>query len=221
MSDNPTLKQLVIADLPPGFVRALYERIAHIYSQTFAHVSSDPELGEDQSKYVLGHYRRGCAETVLLRTAIEHGLKAKVIQPDSGGCKHVKISSGHFSFTMCHVLTPAGFPQHSDYREQSSKINQHIAQGDLFPIESKPNKEEFYGIFVHSEQVGKKDAFGSLYIGFPSPISERWIEEPTDFKDIIDIQQKIFQGQDDPHAAIQKSDPQWKNSISKNKTSEQ
>ena len=54
---------------------------------------NDPALGEDQANYVFGYYRRGRAETVLMNTAAEHGLKVKMVQPENGGCKHVYVTT--------------------------------------------------------------------------------------------------------------------------------
>lgn len=208
---TPTLKQLLIADLPPGFVRALLERIENIYPESYTSMFNNPSLCDEQAKYVLGHYRRGLAETVLMNTAAEHGLKVRLKQPENGGCKHVYVTAGRFGFVMCHVPTSGGLPKPSDSREQSSKINEHISQGNLFPVDSEPSDEEFYGVFVHTEQTGKKDIFKSLCIGFPTPEFDDWIEEPIDLQDIIDIQQRLFQNQEDAHAQIQKPEPMWKN----------
>ena len=211
-TNAPTLKQLLLADLPPGFVRALFERIENIYPKSYTSMFNDSSLGDEQANYVLGYYRRGLGEAVFINTAVEHGLKVKMVQPENGGCKHVYVTAGRFGFTMCHVSTSGGFPKPSDSREQSSKINEHISQIDLFPVVSEPKKEEFYGVFVHTEQTGKKDIFKSLCIGFPNPEFDDWVEDPIDLQDIIDIQQRLFQAHEDLHEQIQKSDPAWKKS---------
>lgn len=200
------LKELLIDDLPPGFVRSLFERIRGIYPDSHSHMINDPNLGEDQAYYALGYYRRALAETILMRKAAEHGLKVEVIKPENGGCKCVYVASQRFGFTMCHVPNAGAFPQTSDTREQSSKINEHIAQADLFPIESTPRKE-LYGIFVHTEQPGQKDSFQSLHIGFPDHNFVDWIGEPIDVQDIVDIQERIFQEKEDLHAQIQNPNP--------------
>lgn len=221
MNNTPTLEQLVIASLPPGFVTALLAWIEKIYPESCASIFNDPMLGEQQANYVLGFYRRGLAETVFMNTAAEHGLQVRFVQPDNGGCKHVFVSAGRFGFTMCHVPTSGGFPQHSDAREQSSKINELISQGKLFPEESEPeNNEDIYGIFVHTERAGDKGVFRSLSLGFPNPEFDDWVEEPINLQDIVDIQRRLFQDQDDPHAKIQKSDPVWK-SNRKSKTDDE
>lgn len=209
---SPTLKQLLIHDLPPGFVRALLERIENIYPESHAAMFNDPSLGEEQAKYVLGYYRRALAETELTNTAVEHGLNVKLIQPENGGCKHVYVSAGRFGFTICHVETSGGFPKYSDSREQSAKINEHISQIELFPVVSEQAADEafFNGVLVHTEQPGRKDAFKSLHIGFPTPEFDNWVDEPINLQDILDIQQRLFQSHEDIHAAIQDTTPTWK-----------
>lgn len=211
-SQPPTLKQLLIQDLPPGFVRALLERIENIYPESHANMFNDPLLGEEQAKYALGYYRRALAETVLTNAAVEHGLNVKLIQPESGGCKHVYVSAGRFGFTICHVETSGGFPKYSDSREQSAKINEHISQIELFPVVSDQvtGGEIFNGVLVHTEKPGSKDAFKSLHIGFPTPKFDAWVDEPINLQDILNIQQRLFQRHEDIHAAIQNTTPTWK-----------
>jgi hypothetical protein len=210
MNPAPALKQLLIHDLPPGFVRALLERVANIYPDSYAAMFNDPSLGSDQAKYALGYYRRAQAETVLMNTAAEHGLEVKSIQPESGGVKQIYVSVGRFGFTMCHVDTAAGFPKFSDTREQSSKINEHISQIELFPVDTNPSNDEYFGVLVHTEQNRSKDAFGSLYLGFPNPDFTDWIDDPINFLDILDIQQRLFQSPNDLHATLQDTTPVWK-----------
>lgn len=217
--DRRTLKELLVTELPPGFTRSLHARMEQIYPETYASVFNDPDLGEEQANYLLGYYRRANAETILMRTAAEHGLFVKTIQPDSGGCKCIYIASGMFGFTMCHVTTAGGFPQFSDTREQSAKINEYVAQGDLF-IQEDPNgnQKKIYGIFVHTEQPGNKDSFKSLHIGFPTPEFDDWLEEPIDVRDIVDIQERRFRKEKDLHEQIQNPKPVWKKNNKKVKS---
>lgn len=76
-TEEMTLKQLLIQDLNPEFVNALLQRMQSLYPETHAAMTNDPNLGEEQANYVLGHYRRGSAETILMRTAAEFGLTPK------------------------------------------------------------------------------------------------------------------------------------------------
>lgn len=211
MKENShTLKQLLVNDLPPRFTRALLEGIEKIYPESYAAMHNDPLLGEHQANYVLGFYRRGLAETVFMNTAVDNGLEVDMVQPENGGCKHVFISSHNFGLAICHVPTRGGFPQHSDCREQSSKINENLQQQSLFPIVKPEIDNRLYGILVHTEAAGNKDTFGSLCIGFPNTDFDDWLEDPIDIQDIKDMQQQLFQEQEDLHEQVQKVDPIWK-----------
>lgn len=215
MSSSPLLKQLLIDDLPPAFIRVLLERIEQIYPESYMSMLNNPSLGEEQANYVLGYYRRALGESVLQNTAAEHGLSIQLVQPDNGGCKHIYISTEKFGFSMCHVSKSGGFPKHSDSREQSSKINEHLSQGSLFPIESTTNNQKFYGVLVHTEHSGKKDSFQSLCVGFPNRDFDDWIEEPINLHDLMDIQHRLFKNHDDLHAQIQNPTPVWKHNTDK------
>ncbi len=209
MSDL-TLKQLLVAELPPGFVRAILAKFENIYHDTYEAISKDSALGDKQAAYVLGYYRRGVVETAFMNLSSEHGLQVDEIQPSNGGCKHIRISTEHFYFVICHVQSSGGFPRHSDNREQSSSINRYLSQIDFFPYDFHVDGKEFYGIFVHTEQLGNKDIFDSLYVGFPDIRFESWVEEPVDLQEIRDLQQRQFQAQDDLQAQVQNAVPTWK-----------
>lgn len=220
-TENITLKQLLIQDLNPGFVNVLLQRMQSLYPEAHSAMFNDPNLGEEQANYVLGHYRRGCAESILMRTAAEFGLHPKIVQPEGGGCKHVYVSVGRFGLVMCHVTGPDAFPQHSANREQSAQVNEFISQMSLLAEATAPEPEEFYGIIVHTEVQGKKDTFGSLKLGFPNPEFEGWQDEPVCLQDIHDIQQSLFQPQDDLQAQIQNPKPLWKTEKNDNAVNEE
>ena len=211
MSDlQLSLKQQLVKDLNPKFVEALIERTKEIYPKSFDAVDEDPNLADEQARYVLGYLRRGYAETVLLRTAVEFGMKPKLVQPEGGGCKHVYVSSGMFGLVMCHVPSPDAFPKHSSTREQSSQVNEFISQLTLLPEAIAPEPEEFYGIIIHSECLGQKKLFGSIKIGFPNTDFEGWEEEPICLQEICQIQQKLIGPTYDLQAQIQNPQPKWK-----------
>lgn len=212
MEPSSTLSQMLADTLPPGFISSLLDRLSGVYSDSHSAMINDPALGDNQARYVLGYYRRGACETVFERTAAEFGLIAKEISPETGGCSHIQVSNDTFDFSMCHVQANAGFPKHSDNREQSSQINSHMPQGDLFPINVSPTDCKLYGVFVHTEQLGNKAQFQSVCIGFPNTNFDDWIYEPIDLRDIQDIQIRQYQENIDSHATIQNSDPKWKTS---------
>ena len=218
-SSNQTLKEMLIDNLPPDFVKELIERTESIYADSYAAMVNDPELGEEQAKYVLGHYRRGRSETLLQRAAINHGLKHESVQPEGGGCTHISVYVGPFELVMCHVPSRDAFPQHSDDRKQSSKVNQCIAQMSLIFEPVIPEKGEFYGIIIHAEVSGKKDQFGSIQIGFPNHEGIGWEEEPICLIEVSEIQAKKYQKQENiqGQVQVQEAKPKWKPNVNADK----
>jgi hypothetical protein len=188
-----TLEQLLAVDLPPLFVRELLDTAPNLY------------YGTAEADYLLGHVRRALFETKVRNLGVEHGLTVTMESPEKGGCQHVRLSVGRFTFTVCHVAAYDGFPVHSESREQYSEINQHLAQGQLFPVESQPKSEQIYGVIVHA---GIRDDFRGISIGFPNNKFTDWVQRPTDLRNIADMQ--MYQPQQDTRKQIQSTEPKWK-----------
>ncbi len=216
MSDRDvSLKELIAQQLPPGFVKGLIDGIGNIYPMSCQTMASDTNLGEEQASYTLGYYRRGCAETLFSRMAAQYGMRQASVQPENGGCTHVCVSVGDFSLVLCHVQGINTFPQHSDNREQSAKINEHLSQGDMFPNElkeasSENKRKRIFGVIIHSENGSAKDALGSIKIGFPNPDFDAWIEEPICLVEISDLQDRKYQKTTDLQAQVQEAMPKWR-----------
>ena len=219
------LDDLLADDLPPDFVRALLDRTPDVYKSAYDAVHNNPDLGTDEADYVLGHERRGEFETMLRNTAVEHGLtvqmeRSRDEEDREHGCKHVGVFAGRFHFTACHVISPNAFPRHSQGREQYSKINEHAAQGNLFPVPSYPKDTNLYGVIVHTEQHGRKDKLRSIAIGFPNSEFNGWIQRPSYLSDILTIQQPRYQKIRDLQSVVQKDSPMWKGSDANEKGNE-
>ena len=200
---NPILKEMLIEDLPPRFVTELIGSMESIYPTSHATMEQDHELGEEQAKTVLGHYRRGLAETQFERIAIKHGLTNELIQPAGGGCKHVSVQAGRFRLDMCHVPSQDAFPQDSDDRKQSSKVNKFIPQLSLFEEQVAPDSRKIFGVIIHSEVPGEKNKLGSIKIGIPNHDWDGWVEEPLSMYELSEIQNKQNQEEEDLQGKIQ------------------
>lgn len=209
-SQHQTLKQMLIEDLVPGFVNELILGMEPIYPDSYAAMMQDPNLGDEQAKTALGHFRRARAETLLYRAAGNHGLKPIDVQPKNGGCSHVGFTAGRFELVMCHVTSRDAFPKHSIDREQSAQVNQCLSQLSLLNEPVMPLRGEFFGIITHTEIAGRKDQFGSIKIGFPNHQFDGWVEEPICLQEIRDIQSRMFQKEIDLQAQIQNPKPAWK-----------
>lgn len=211
MTDHsPTLSQILVTDLPPGFVRSLIARFPLIYNDAYAAVYNNPDYGKPEADYLLGHYRRALAEATLRNHGVEHRLKVRMEKSEHGGCEHVRVVAGRLSLTICHITSQGAFPRYSHSREQYSLINQHLSQRQLFPVDSEPRNADLYGIILHTEIPGQKDKFKSLSVGFPNHEFNAWVQEPIDLLDISDIQSRKFQKQEDLQRQVQDTNPKWK-----------
>ena len=212
---NQTLKDMLAADLPLAFVRTLLGRASAVYREAHAAVQRNPDLGEPESQYLLGHQRRAHFEAMLRESAVLHRLPFSMERPkdDQGyshGFYHVRVTVGRFAFTECHVQSPGAFPKFSRSREQYSQINEHAAQGNLFPVCSNPKEAELYGIIVHTERRNRKSEIQSLSIGFPDPEFKAWIQNPVSLYDIEKLQTALLHEVGEVEARTQDPRPRWK-----------
>jgi hypothetical protein len=205
------LFDLLLGELPPGFVQGLVDRMPMIYTEAHTSVTNDSRFGEPEARYMLGHTRRALVEYALRELAASHRMEVAIRRTEgAGGPEHVVVSAGKFCFTACHVPTAGSFPKESRHREQYSLINEHIAQGQLFPVESRPAKTSIYGVIVHSEAIRDKGNLGSLQIGFPNERFTDWVEEPIVVVDLADTQRRLYAKQDDLQSQRQAPTPKWK-----------
>lgn len=202
------LFDLLVSDLPFGFSKSLLDRVPLVYAEAFDSVTHDPRFGEPEARYMHGHTRRAIMEATLRELATDGGLKVEMRRADGvGGPEHVMIQAGRFCFTACHLSTTNGFPKESRHREQYSTINEHVAQGDLFPMPSEPNEADIYGVIIHCEVVGDKGKVGTLSIGFPNKKCDDWIEEPIALVDLVDAQDRLRSKRDESQGS---AEPKWK-----------
>ncbi|CAA6825055.1 MAG: Unknown protein [uncultured Thiotrichaceae bacterium] len=205
-----SLKELLITDLPPAFVRKLMKELDVAYSSASSKVNDDPDIGETEAAYLLGHYRRSICETTFRTLSEEQGLIAKTITPETGGCRHVQVSTSNFNISLCHVRNPMEFPSFSQARQQNSEINELISQQQLFASEVRSLNDKAYVVIVHSEYSGKPSEFGYASIGFPNTKFTDWIDQPVDLLDIMDVQALRFQKPEGIQNEVQHAIPKWK-----------
>jgi len=220
MTNNATLGQLLVSDIPPALVRRLLEVLPGVYADADAQVHEDPQLGEPEARYLLGHRRRALFETQFRDIAISTGLRVAMHAPSNGGCEHVQIMCGRFRLIACHVPSPGAFPQHSDSREQYAGINEHISQADWLAMTSEPGEEALFGVLTHTSERHDQSRFRSAQIGFPNTGFTAWVEQPVDLLDLHDMQVAAYQASEDPQARNQDAKPTWKRSADQNQGTE-
>lgn len=211
MKENATLAQLLLADIPPALVRQILKVLPTVYINAYDQVFGDPQLGEPEAKYLLGHRRRALFETQFRSIAIDCGLRFVMHSPANGGCEHVQIICGRFRLITCHVQSPGAFPQHSDCREQYAGVNEHISQADWLAVHSEPGEEALFGVLTHASDRHNPRRFRSAQIGFPDTAFETWVDKPIDLLDLRDMQIAAYQASDDPQGRNQDAQPKWKN----------
>ena len=113
-SRNRTLQEMLVADLPPGFVRTLLDEAPAVYREAHAVVQGNPSLGDPEAQYLLGHQRRAHFEAMLRDAAVLHGVeftmeRSKDDDGHSYGFQHVRVTASRFAFTACHVQSPERF----------------------------------------------------------------------------------------------------------------
>ena len=210
MKENATLAQLLLADIPPALVRQILEVLPTVYNNAHDQVFEDPQLGEPEAKYLLGHRRRALFETQFRAIAIGCGLRVAMHTPANGGCEHVQVVCGRFRLITCHVQSPGAFPQHSDCREQYAGVNEHISQIDWLAVPSEPGEEALFGVLTHASDRHDARTFRSAQIGIPDPAFETWVDRPTDLLDLRDMQIATYQASDDLQLKNQDAEPKWK-----------
>ena len=202
------LIDLLAADLPYGFAHSLVGRIPLVYAESYHSVTQDPRCGDPEARYLHGHVRRALIEATLREEATLAGMTVAMRRADGvGGPEHVMVSIGRFCFTACHLPSLSSFPRESKHREQYSALNEHIAQGQLFPLRAAPDTADIYGVVVHCEVPGNKEKVATLCIGFPNENCDDWIDEPIPLIDIADMQEQRRNASD---ATDESARPTWK-----------
>lgn len=207
---NDTLRDLLVADLPPTFVIKLMAAAPKVYAEAKAHCKNDPLLGDAERAYIEPHYRRALFERKMMEVALDSGLKATTERATSGAAQYNVVRVGRFLMTSSKTSSRNSVPRSCGFREQYSDVNEHIDQCLLFPVPSKPTSESLYCIVIHGTSIEDHGAFGYCCFAFPNQDGTAWAQEPIDVADIRDLQQVRYQKPIDERAEIQSAEPKLK-----------
>ncbi|MEO0437314.1 MAG: hypothetical protein AAF098_10435 [Pseudomonadota bacterium] len=213
MPRNEFLTDMLAADLPSRFIAKLLSELPIIYAEAFARAYDDPSWGKREGDYMLGHTRRSLYEQASRAAAEASGIRVQQHIPKRGNVSHVRVLAGRFVLVGSHVATPGGFPVHSDCRKQFAEINQHLEQGDLFTIESKPGEHSLYAFITHTSVPGAPNQFRSAQVGFPNTSFDGWLQDPIDLRDILDAQTQLENSIDQNTLQSTVPMPVWKSNI--------
>lgn len=210
MKANDSLREILIADVPPAFISRFLEAAQWAYREAWAQVDGNPLYAEEGRDQLLPHLRRVLLEAKLKGVALDSGLRAEPEPVTSGAHKYVAVRAGRLVMTCSKTAGPNAVPRACEFRAQYADINEHIDQQNLFPVVSTPGQESLYCIIIHGPSAFKKDQIGFCCFGFPSQDLNKWAQEPIALADIRDYQQQRYQKMADERAAIQVLEPKLK-----------
>lgn len=205
-----TLREIVIEDLPPALVTRLLERAPWVYREARDQVENGLGLDGPERAYAEPHIRRALFEKVLKEAALDCGLRPTTERVSAGGAQYTAIRAGRILLTGSKTNGREGVPRACGFRGQYSQINEHVSQGELFPVPSAPGEAALYAIITHGPKPGAPGEIGFLRIGFPAEDMSDWADSPIDLTDIQDYQRQRFQKVEDERAAIQTVEPKLK-----------
>lgn len=207
---NDSLREILIADLPPAFVTRFLEAATWAYREAWERVKNETLVTDDGRQQMLPHWRRVLLEAKLQSIALDSGLRAESEAVSSGAHKYVAVRAGRLVMTCSKTTGQNAVPRSCDFREQYSDVNEHVDQQSLFPVSSIPGRESLYCIIIHGPTAENKGDLGFCCFGFPSRDMQKWADEPIALADIRDYQQSRYQKIEDDRAQIQPIEPKLK-----------
>lgn len=207
---NDSLREILIADLPPAFVNRFQEATVWAYREAWERVKNDTLITDDGRQQLLPHLRRVLLEAKLQGIALDSGVRAESESVTSGAHKYVAVRVGRLVMTCSKTTGRNAVPRSCDFRDQYSDINEHIDQQSLFPVASTPGCESLYCIIIHGPTEQNNGELGFCCFGFPSPDMQKWTQEPIALADIRDYQLTRYQKTEDDRAQIQPVEPKLK-----------
>lgn len=220
---NDSLREILIADVPPAFVSRVLNDAQWVYKEARARVENDPLLGKAERDYMEPHYRRALLERKMIDAGLDSGLIATSERVTSGAATYNIVRAGRIIFTCSKTQSRNIVTRACVFREQYADINEHVDQQQLFPVNSAPIKAALYCIIIHGENIDKPGELGYCCFAFPQKKNDKWAwaQEPIDLVDICDYQQARYQKHADERANIQIVEPRFKPKFGEGSASEE
>lgn len=221
---NDSLREILIADVPPAFVARVLNDAQWVYKEARAHVKNDPLLGEAERAYMEPHYRRALFERKMMDAGLDSGLVATPERVTSGAATYNLVRAGRLLLTCSKTPSRNVVTRACVFREQFADVNEHIDQQQLFPVNSTPGDASLYCIIIHGQSIEKPGELGYCCFAFPQKKRDDkwvWAQEPVDLADIRDYQQTRYQKRADERAEIQVVEPKLKPKFSEGSASEE
>lgn len=218
---NESLRNILLTDIPPAFVKRLINDAGWVYKEARARVENDPLLGDPERAYLEPHIRRALFERKLVEAGLDTGMVATTECVTSGSAQYNLVRAGRLLLTCSKTTSRKVVPRSCAFRGQYSYINEHIAQRQLFPVPSMPSQASLYCIIIHGPSLETPGELGYCCFAFPSHEGEKWVQEPIDLLDIRDYQQTRYQKNLDDRAQIQTVEPKLKPKFDEGSNSEE
>ncbi len=210
---NDSLREILIADIPPAFVTRVLKDAEWVYKEARAHVENDPLLDDAQRAYLEPHYRRSLFEVRMKDAGLDTSLVATTEHVTSGAATYNMVRAGRLLLTCSKTAGRNVVPRACEFRDQYADVNEHIDQTQLFAVDSNPGAASLYCIIIHGPSDINPGELGYCCFAFPKKTQDEkwvWAQEPIDLADIRDYQQTRYQKQADERAVIQDVEPKLK-----------
>lgn len=217
---NDSLRDILVSDLPPSFVRRLIDAARWTYLEAHAQMEGHSLYGEPECEYLEPHVRRALFEAKLAEIALDSGLKVTTERVASGAAQYRLVRAGRLQLTGSKTTSRNVVPRRCVFRRQYADINEHINQQQLFPVPSDPDVASLYCMIIHGASVERPGELGYCCFAFPTQQGDRWAQEPIDLEDIRDYQATRYSKVPDERAQIQVVEPKLKPGLGNDAESE-
>ena len=131
---NDSLREILVADVPPAFVIRLLAAAEWVYREAHDAIRNNTMLGDAERAYLEPHLRRALFESKMAEVALDSGLKSVTERAVSGAAQYNTIRAGRLLLTSSKTSGRYVVPRACGFRGQYSDINAHIDQLQLFPV---------------------------------------------------------------------------------------
>jgi hypothetical protein len=186
MADSvEALTEMLIDEVPVGFVSGLVERTPLVYGEAYSRSYEEPTWDEPEAYYILGHNRRVIFERMFRDEAIKAGLTVDV-RDNGRNCRYTLVRAGRFILTASHVQGETDIIKRAIFRKQHASVNRLLLNPLLPMPELDPARlsdaSSIYVLLLHGEEHKNPKQLGFMRAAFPSADSESYVENLCLFK---------------------------------------
>lgn len=168
-----SVKQLVKANFPQGFLEVLAAEMRAMYRETYEHALQRYVFPDYVNTGV--HYDRWMRvdATVLMNVAQQFSLETLIRPNKARNCPHVEIHAGNVVLTASRVEDKDHPPRPACFRDSLAESN-HMWLPGMEP--KRPENGRYYLIAAHMPQEDNLGELGVLRLGAPAKDSKQYID---------------------------------------------